>query len=98
MGGRCRAAASAAAGFSPAHVLPCIIDVGTNNRALRDDPLYMGLNQPRLSGPEYYAIVDEVRPGAGCWLCGVCCEVCGGSAVQCGARAGQGRAGQGRAS
>jgi hypothetical protein len=48
------------AGFSPAHVLPCVIDVGTNNEVLRRDPLYMGLNQPRIKGPEYYAIVDEV--------------------------------------
>eukprot|EP00877_Chromochloris_zofingiensis_P009541 jgi/Chrzof1/4840/Cz15g01060.t1_MME1[v5.2] len=49
----------AAAGFSPARVLPCVIDVGTNNEALRNDPLYVGLKQPRVSGKEYYAIVDE---------------------------------------
>lgn len=27
----------AAAGFHPARVLPCVIDVGTNNKKLRDD-------------------------------------------------------------
>lgn len=49
----------AAAGFSPGHVLPCVIDVGTNNRRLLEDPLYMGLQQPRVEGQEYYDIVDE---------------------------------------
>jgi hypothetical protein len=44
-------------------VLPCVIDVGTNNEALRADPLYMGLTQPRIKGPEYFAIVDEVGGG-----------------------------------
>ena len=48
-------------GFSPAKVLPCVIDVGTNNEALRKDPLYTGLRQPRLTGHEYYEIIDEVQ-------------------------------------
>lgn len=49
----------AAAGFHPARVLPCVIDVGTNNEALRNDSMYMGLNQPRLTGNAYYEILDE---------------------------------------
>lgn len=48
------------AGFNPTKVLPCVIDVGTDNAALRNDPLYVGLNQPRLDGPAYYEIMDEV--------------------------------------
>ena len=48
-------------GFSPARVLPCVLDVGTNNEHLRNDPLYVGLHQPRLTGEEYLEIVDEVR-------------------------------------
>lgn len=51
---------ASASGFHPGHVLPCVIDVGTNNEALRNDPLYMGLAQPRIKGPEYFAIIDEV--------------------------------------
>ncbi|WIA28821.1 hypothetical protein OEZ86_011350 [Tetradesmus obliquus] len=50
---------SAAAGFHPSKVLPCVIDVGTNNAALRADPLYCGLDQPRITGPAYYELVDE---------------------------------------
>lgn len=42
-------------------VLPCVIDVGTDNVALRADPLYCGLNMPRLTGKAYYDVVDEVR-------------------------------------
>ncbi|CAM9795216.1 unnamed protein product [Pylaiella littoralis] len=49
----------AAAGFHPARVLPCVIDVGTNNEKLRDDPSYLGLNQPRLEGDEFLQVVDE---------------------------------------
>nr|AIT70130.1 malic enzyme [Dictyopteris undulata] len=49
----------AAAGFHPSKVLPCVIDVGTNNEKLRKDPNYLGLDQPRLEGDEYLKVVDE---------------------------------------
>jgi hypothetical protein len=41
-------------------VLACVIDVGTDNAALRRDSLYCGLNMPRLTGKAYYDVVDEV--------------------------------------
>jgi hypothetical protein len=47
-------------GFSPSKVLPVVIDVGTNNEALRNDPHYVGLRSPRITGPEYFEIIDEV--------------------------------------
>ncbi|KAK9904347.1 hypothetical protein WJX75_009960 [Coccomyxa subellipsoidea] len=50
----------AAAGFHPSKVLPVVLDVGTQNMGLRDDPLYIGLDQDRLNGDEYYEIVDEL--------------------------------------
>ncbi|KXZ49163.1 hypothetical protein GPECTOR_23g9 [Gonium pectorale] len=49
----------AAGGFSPSHVLPAVVDVGTDNEALRSDPLYAGLRSPRLRGAEYYRVMDE---------------------------------------
>ena len=35
------------------------VDVGTNNVELREDPLYLGLKRPRLTGAAYYEVVDE---------------------------------------
>ncbi|TYK17460.1 NAD-dependent malic enzyme 62 kDa isoform [Cucumis melo var. makuwa] len=49
----------AAAGINPQRVLPVMIDVGTNNEKLLKDPLYLGLQQHRLDGDEYLAIIDE---------------------------------------
>lgn len=65
-------------GFSPSRVLPVVIDVGTDNEELREDPLYAGLRQPRLKGKEYYDIVDEVcvRVCACVCACHVCVCVC----------------------
>jgi malate dehydrogenase (oxaloacetate-decarboxylating) len=47
------------AGIHPARTLPISLDVGTDNQALLDDPLYLGWRNKRLRGAEYLAIVDE---------------------------------------
>ncbi|KAL2478285.1 NAD-dependent malic enzyme 1 [Forsythia ovata] len=49
----------AAAGINPQRVLPVMIDVGTNNEKLLKDPLYLGLQEHRLDGEEYLAVIDE---------------------------------------
>ena len=40
----------AAGGIAPHRVLPVVLDVGTDNEALLNDPFYLGLQQPRLQG------------------------------------------------
>jgi len=50
---------TACAGIHPARCLPVMLDVGTNNEALRADPLYIGLVQPRVRGDAYLELVEE---------------------------------------
>jgi len=50
---------TACARVPPAFTMPALIDVGTNNQALLDDPLYIGLRQRRCSTGELDEFVDE---------------------------------------
>jgi malate dehydrogenase (oxaloacetate-decarboxylating) len=50
---------TACAGIHPGATLPVSLDVGTNNEALLNDPLYLGWSHHRLRGAEYDALVEE---------------------------------------
>lgn len=50
---------TACGGISPAYTLPIMLDVGTNNQALLDDPMYMGWRHARVSQDEYDAFMAE---------------------------------------
>ena len=49
----------AGAGILPEYCLPVTIDVGTNNEEFLHDPLYLGWQEERLRGDEYFALIDE---------------------------------------
>lgn len=50
---------TAAAGIDPSQVLPVVIDAGTNNESLLNNPLYLGLKQHRVRGKRYDQFIDQ---------------------------------------
>jgi malate dehydrogenase (oxaloacetate-decarboxylating) len=46
------------AGIHPNRVLPVVLDCGTDNETLLNDPLYLGLKQKRVRGEQYDRLVE----------------------------------------
>ncbi|MGV0801097.1 oxaloacetate-decarboxylating malate dehydrogenase, partial [Mycolicibacterium elephantis] len=46
-------------GIDPARTLPIVLDVGTDNVELLENPQYLGWRHRRIGGDEYYGFIDD---------------------------------------
>lgn len=51
---------TACAGIRPDGTLPLCLDLGTGNKALREDPLYMGSRTPKVTPEQEKEFLDEL--------------------------------------
>eukprot|EP00793_Prasinoderma_coloniale_P004023 PRCOL_00006865-RA len=58
---------TAVAGVDPGACVPMLIDVGTNNEAVRSAPGYGGVRAPRLRGDAYASLLSEVVHAVRAW-------------------------------
>ena len=46
-------------GINPRRTLPILLDVGTNNQTLLDNPMYLGWRHERMQGADYDEFIDK---------------------------------------
>lgn len=46
-------------GINPGRTLPIMLDVGTDNEILLNDPMYLGWKHERIKGKDYYDFIDR---------------------------------------
>ena len=61
-------------GIDPARTLPVVLDVGTDNAALLDDPFYLGWRHRRIGDDDYHAFVDAFVDAVTAELPDVCLQ------------------------
>ena len=60
-------------GIDPARTLPILLDVGTDNAELLEDPFYLGWRHHRIDEDDYTEFVDALRRGGAARNCPTCC-------------------------
>lgn len=59
---------SALSKIPPEYLVPIVLDVGTNNKILLEDPLYIGVREKRVRDAEYEELVQEFMDAiVTCW-------------------------------
>jgi malate dehydrogenase (oxaloacetate-decarboxylating) len=61
-------------GIHPARTLPIVLDVGTNNPKLLNDPHYLGWRHERVTGAEYIEFIDRFVDAVKRELPGTCLQ------------------------
>jgi malate dehydrogenase (oxaloacetate-decarboxylating) len=61
-------------GIHPARTLPIVLDVGTNNPKLLNDPHYLGWRHERVTGSEYIEFIDRFVDAVKRELPGTCLQ------------------------